>query len=121
LYKAALLQPDMIITDLEMPHLDGFTLTQLLFIIGIPLPIIISTTSDDVASVRPILKLQSVYTLLDKGVILKEKERFLQKIDNCLSMTPDRLYQITATFAQGALSLLQATGTGRGLFKVEFR
>ena len=80
------LKPDIIITDIDMPKLDGLQLTKRVRDIDKNIPIVIATSNDDKDSFTEAIKLH-VDRFLVKPI---KKSQLLNVLDNLVKMLEDR-------------------------------
>ncbi|MBU2648337.1 response regulator [bacterium] len=96
--KALLIAPDLILTDIRMPTLDGMAMSQIFYILNKPFPIVFLTAIDDASSRSKAQKVAGVLGYMHKKVLkdgpgfLKEIEGFIEKAE---TMRPAReeIYQ----------------------------
>jgi len=67
LFKAMLVKPDLILSDLAMPEVDGLTMAQIMYLLGKPFPIVFLTATSDGAMVKKTENLKSVIGYVVKG------------------------------------------------------
>jgi CheY-like chemotaxis protein len=84
-FKALLVEPHLIITDINMPHLDGMAMSQLFFILNKPFPIVFLTAMEGKAIQQKAKKAHGAVGILkkeiarNKSVLLEEIEAHLTK------------------------------------------
>ncbi len=114
IYKALLTQPDLILSDIEMPGIDGLTMSQIFFIIGKPFPIVFLTAKADDRLVEKARNLEGVIGYIVKRQV-REKEEFLRQIRNHLQMAETLQASSAETYREGSLEKLAQTGSGQGI------
>lgn len=77
--KALLIEPDLILTDIRMPTLDGMAMSQVFYIIDKPFPIVFLTIIDDESSRSKAKKVAGVLGYMHKKV-LKDGPSFLIEV-----------------------------------------
>ncbi len=65
-FKAVMLQPDLILSDIELPNINGIMLAKILFILGHPFPILYMSDKTDVKTIQEASSLDGI-----KGYLLK--------------------------------------------------
>jgi len=99
LCKALLIEPDLILTDIRMPTLDGMAMSQIFYILNKPFPIVFLTSIDDEKSRSKASKVAGVLGYMHKKVLRKGSE-FLSEIDGYLKQAEEmkqsreEIYQI---------------------------
>ena len=97
LCKALLIEPDMILTDIRMPTLDGMAMSQIFYILNKPFPIVFLTIIDDESSRTKAKKVAGVLgymhkkVLKDKGGFVAEVERYMEKAET-KKMSREEIY-----------------------------
>ena len=120
LHKAAILDPDLILTDIQMPQLDGLSMAQILYILGKPCPLVFITAHDDDELLTRARKLDGVLgymlksRLKDIAAFTKEVQAFLQTAE-VLRETSEKSYR------QGSLETLLQTGLDQGVLREELQ
>jgi len=97
--KALLIEPDLILTDIRMPTLDGMAMSQIFYILNKPFPIVFLTSIDNESSKAKAQKVAGVMGYMHKKV-LKDGAEFLDEIDAYLNQAEsmkqarEEIYQI---------------------------
>ncbi len=98
LCKALLINPDLIVTDIRMPTLDGMAMSQIFYIINKPFPIVFLTIIDDENSRTKAEKVAGVLGYMHKKVLkdgsgfVSEVEKYIEKAD-ALKGSREEIYQ----------------------------
>jgi len=82
-YKALLVEPDLILTDIMMPNLDGMAMSQLFYILNKPFPIVFFSAKDDEETQQKAQKAIGILGFMNKSII-KDTDQFLKQIDTYL-------------------------------------
>jgi len=85
LCKALLINPDLILTDIRMPTLDGMAMSQIFYILNKPFPIVFLSIIDDDSSRSKARKVAGVLGYMHKRV-LKEGSDFISEVDNYMEV-----------------------------------
>ncbi len=86
IFKALLIEPDLVLTDISMPNLDGLAMCQIFNILNKPFPVVFITTMDYKEIPQKAIKAQGVLGLIKKS-ILQEKQNFFAQISFFLDQT----------------------------------
>ncbi|MDH4247753.1 MAG: response regulator, partial [Deltaproteobacteria bacterium] len=98
LLKAVTVNPDLILTDIQMPQLDGLSMAQILFILGKPIPLVFVTGNDSNELLTRARRLEGVVGYLlkaklrDTAAFDREVTHFL-KIAQTLRQTSQEVYR----------------------------
>ncbi|MDH4120759.1 MAG: response regulator [Deltaproteobacteria bacterium] len=116
LFKAVVLNPDLMVCDVMMPQLDGITLAQLLYTLGRPLPMVYLSTNTQESIVRQAMKLDCVRGYLFKQDLLTMLGSFLAKVEEWTHTTPEQKEQWANAYQSIDLEKLTHSGRELGLF-----
>ena len=81
--KALLIEPDLVLTDIRMPTLDGMAMSQIFYILNKPFPIVFLTSIEGENSRAKARKVAGVLGYMHKKV-LKDGPAFLNQIESYL-------------------------------------
>ncbi len=87
-FKALLVNPDLILADIMMPLLDGMAMSQVFNILGKSFPIVFLSVKDDSQTQQKATKTSGVIGYLNKKIV-RDKDVFLRQIDKYLMKTRD--------------------------------
>ncbi|OGG95091.1 MAG: hypothetical protein A2527_07910 [Candidatus Lambdaproteobacteria bacterium RIFOXYD2_FULL_50_16] len=113
--KALLIRPDLILADVSMPGVDGVEMSQLLYIIDQPFPILFLTALQDQESQRRAKNIEGVLGFVDK-TLLRDPKAFIAQIEWALKMARTLKSSFEATFEKGQMDALMRPGKDRGIF-----
>ncbi|MBF0288748.1 MAG: response regulator [SAR324 cluster bacterium] len=116
LIKALLTKPDLILSDVEMPKMDGITMSQVLFILGKPFPIVFLSAKEDDRIINKAKNLDGVIGYIVKNQV-KEKDEFLRQIRDHLEMAATLKESSQQSYEKGSLDQLAKTGTEQGILR----
>ncbi|MDX2469355.1 MAG: response regulator [SAR324 cluster bacterium] len=94
LLKAMMIKPDLIISDIEMPFVNGIRLAQILYILGHPFPIMFLSASEDARVIRQAKALEGVTHFFQKQDVTKKGAEFVMAIKSQLEMDPKKKEEI---------------------------
>lgn len=118
LRKAVAVNPDLIIADIDMPILDGLSMSQILYILGKPFPIVFLTSMDNNELVNKARHLDGVLGYMLKH-LMDDTIGFTREIKRHLKMGQLALETSVLSYERGNLEPLTKTGTGHGVLWLE--
>ena len=86
LIKALLIQPDLILTDLHMPQLDGLAMAEILYLLNQPFPLVFLTGDEHHGLAGKMERFGSILGVLLKTE-MKDEYFFVQKLDELLNQS----------------------------------
>ncbi|MBF0276777.1 MAG: response regulator [SAR324 cluster bacterium] len=121
IFKATMIQPDLILTDIEMPGMDGITMAQTLYIMGHPFPIAFVTSKSDVQTVERAMKLDGVRGFLIKHEILKDGMLFQKRVIELMDVSPEQKEALEQNYQKIDMEKLKSSGEkSGGVFKTQY-
>jgi CheY-like chemotaxis protein len=115
IFKANLIHPDLIISDIEMPKVNGITMAQILYIIGKTFPIGFSSSLNDLNTVEKVMKLEGVRGYLIKGEVLKDSDLFEERVEHMLAISAEEKQKLKKGYENIDLDKLRESSDDRGL------
>ncbi|MDH4225507.1 MAG: response regulator [Deltaproteobacteria bacterium] len=120
LVKNALLEPDLIISDMVMPGIDGITLAQILYILGRPVPILFFSSQAGDKQIQKGMKLESVRGFFPKRSLFEIQEGFQLNVEKIMGLSPREKSELTNAYQQIDLERLTIQGENRGVLSSGF-
>ncbi|MDH4120761.1 MAG: response regulator [Deltaproteobacteria bacterium] len=111
--KSLLIQPDLILTDVHMPVMDGLTMSQVLFILGKPYPILFLSGHDDDRLINKARKLPGVLGYLFKDEMAND-QTFIRQVENNLAIAGQVRSQAGEFYRHAAPETLTLSAEGDG-------
>ena len=108
LYKALMLKPNLIVTDVRLPVLDGIALTQLLYVLGHPFPVVYLTNHHQTTMQRA-RRLEGVMGVVDKAMVA-HRDKFYREIKTYLGTGEQLMAQTKKLYAEGNVESLKQKG-----------
>lgn len=116
LLKSILIRPDLIITDIDMPKLNGLEMSQILFLLNQPFPIVFLTGMAESETQEKARDIEGVMGYLDKKILKKEGE-FLQKVEFYLKMAESMKEALQESYDQASMEDLERSEGHGGIFR----
>ncbi len=120
LFKATLIRPDLILSDIEMPNIDGIMMAQMLYIIGQPFPLAFATAKSDEDTVKRVMKLEGVRGYLVKSEVLRDPRLFQRKIEEMMEISAEQKKVLQSSYKDVSVDKLKASGEKKGVFEVRY-
>ena len=97
-FKAVMVRPDLIVSDLELPDFDGIMLARILYILGHPFPLVFLSDKSDKKTITKASKLEGIKGFLLKSEIKKD-HRFIQnRIEGILDVSDADKARLQASY-----------------------
>ena len=97
-FKAVMVRPDLIVSDLELPEFDGIMLARILYILGHPFPLVFLSDKSDKETITKASKLEGIKGFLLKSEIKKD-HRFIQnRIEDILDVSDEDKARLQASY-----------------------
>ncbi|MCP4751571.1 MAG: response regulator [Proteobacteria bacterium] len=97
-FKAVMIQPDLILCDIEMPEIDGIMLARVLYILGHPFPLAFLSEKSDSAIIKKASKLESIQGFLLKNEIMRDATLLQDRIEKILDISEEDKKALKASY-----------------------
>lgn len=97
-FKAVMIQPDLIVSDLELPEFDGIMLARILYILGHPLPLVFMSDKSDKETIRVASKLEGIRGFLLKSEIKRDHKLIEGRIESILNISDEDKARLQASY-----------------------
>jgi len=105
LLKALLIKPDLILSNIVMPALDGLVMSQIFFILNKPFPIVFLTAQEDKGILKKAAGIESVLGIIHKREV-RNSSSFLATIASYLHEAEKRHQSLDATYQKEEMRTL---------------
>ena len=108
--KAMMIQPDLILSDIQMPMVNGIHMAQILYMIGMATPIIFITSFSDTETVERAKQLKAVRSYILKNRAMSQPDQLRAKILKILHISDEERREIQQDYLNYNLENLFDTG-----------
>ena len=115
LIKACFIEPDLILSDIIMPKIDGLTMAQIFYILGRPFPLAFITAKSDIETMTQVQTLESVQGFLIKKDILKNIPEFLARVEEMTHLDVAEKQHLQSVYQTPSIEILKASGENKGV------
>lgn len=113
-FKSLLVEPDLILTDIKMPKLDGFAMSQLFYILNKPLPLVFLTALESEEIKKKIKKANGVLGFMLKEN-LKNRKEFIEQVESYLAKAKMLRKSWQAIYQEGSTETLKRGEENEGI------
>ncbi len=113
-YKSLLIEPDLLLTDIKMPVLDGMAMSQLFYVLNKPFPIVFLSAMDDEETRQKAVKANGVLGYMIKSTI-KDKNAFVELIEEYLTKAKTLKRSWKELYQEGAAESLKKSSENKGI------
>jgi len=97
-FKAVMIRPDLIVSDLGLPDFDGIMLARILYILGHPFPLLFISDKSDVETIKTASKLEGIQGFLLKSEIRKDHKLIQKRIEKVLNVSDADKARLQASY-----------------------
>ncbi len=97
-FKAVMIKPDLIVTDIDVPNINGISLAKILFILGHPFPIIYLSEKADVETIQKASSLEGIQGYLLKSEVQKAETLLQNRVEEILEISEDKKKVLQASY-----------------------
>ncbi len=97
-FKAVMIRPDLIVSDLELPDFDGIMLARILYILGHPFPLLFISDKSDKETIKTASKLEGIQGFLLKSEIRKDHKLIQGRIETVLNVSDEDKARLQASY-----------------------
>jgi CheY-like chemotaxis protein len=98
LFKAVMINPDLIMSDIELPKINGISLAKILFILGHPFPLIYLTETADVETIQKASSLEGIQGYLLKSEVQANNSLLQDRIEEILDISEEEKTALQASY-----------------------
>ncbi len=97
-FKAVMIRPDLIVSDLSLPDFDGIMLARILYILGHPFPLLFISDKSDVETIKTASKLEGIQGFLLKSEIRKDHKLIQKRVETVLNISDADKARLQASY-----------------------
>jgi len=97
-FKAVMIRPDLIVSDLDLPDFDGIMLARILYILGHPFPLVFLSDKSDKETITKASKLGGIQGFLLKSEIKKDHQFMQSRIEGILDVSDEDKARLQASY-----------------------
>ncbi|MFH2133157.1 MAG: response regulator [bacterium] len=98
IFKAVMIRPDLILSDLELKEIDGIMLARILYILGHPFPLVFLSGKSDMETIKKASKLEGIQGFLLKAEIRRDHKLLQQRIESILNISDADKARLQASY-----------------------
>ncbi len=97
-FKAVMIKPDLIVSDLELNDFDGIMLARILYILGHPFPLVFISDKSDKETIKKASKLEGIQGFLLKSEIKRDHKLIQERIETILNISDEDKARLQASY-----------------------
>ncbi len=98
IFKAVMLQPDLILSDIELPNINGIMLAKILFILGHPFPILYMSDKTDIKIIQEASTLEGIKGYLLKTEVQATEVLLQDRVEEILDISEEEKEVLQASY-----------------------
>ncbi|MBU3916676.1 response regulator [bacterium] len=98
IFKAVMLQPDLILSDIDLPSINGIMLAKILFILGHPFPILYMSDKTDIKTIQEASTLEGIKGYLLKAEVQATEVLLQQRVEEILGISEEEKEVLQASY-----------------------
>ena len=97
-FKAVMIKPDLIVSDLDLKDFDGIMLARILYILGHPFPLVFLSDKSDKETIKKASKLEGIQGFLLKSEIKRDHQLIQERIERILDISEEDKARMQAVY-----------------------
>jgi CheY-like chemotaxis protein len=98
IFKAVMIRPHLILSDVDVPQIDGITLARILYILGHPFPLAFFSDKSDVGIIKKASKLEGIKGFLLKSEIRRDRSLLPSRVEQILKISAADKAKLKASY-----------------------
>lgn len=116
IFKATMIKPDLIISEIELPKINGISLAKILFILGHPFPIVFLSESADVKTIQKASSLEGIRGYLIKGELQNNESLLQQRVEEILEISEEEKTALQASYKAAEIDKIGEFESGSSIW-----
>lgn len=116
IFKAVMTNPDLIISDIELPKINGINLAKILYILGHPFPIVYLTEKADIETIQKASSLEGIKGYLLKHEVMENHTLLLDRIDQILDISDEEKRNLQASYQAADVNKIGEFESGQSIW-----
>ena len=116
LFKAVMIKPDLILSDIELPKINGISLAKTLFILGYPFPLIFLTEKADIETIQKASSLEGIQGYLLKNEVKNDETMLQQRVEEILDISEEAKKALQASYKAAAIDKIGEFESGSSIW-----
>lgn len=97
-FKAVMIKPDLIVSDLDLKDFDGMMLARILYILGHPFPLVFLSDKSDKETITKASKLEGIQGFLLKKELKRDHDMIQKRIESILNISDADKARLQASY-----------------------
>ncbi|MBU2512573.1 response regulator [bacterium] len=97
-FKAVMLNPDLILSDIDLPKINGISLARILFILGHPFPLIYLSEKADIETIKKASSMEGIQGYLLKSEVRNNETLLQERVEQILDISDEQKKALQASY-----------------------
>ncbi len=106
IFKAVMIKPDLIVSDIDLPIINGVNLAKILYILGHPFPIVYLSDKADIETIQKASSLEGIKGYLLKHELQGSSTLLQDRIEQILQISDEEKKELQASYQTAELDKL---------------
>ncbi len=98
IFKAIMVKPDLIVSEIEIPKINGIMLAKILFILGHPFPLLFLSDKNDIKTIQEASTLEGIQGYLIKNEVQSNEMLLQERIEQILDISEEEKTALQASY-----------------------
>lgn len=115
-FKAVLIKPDLIVSDIDLPRINGISLAKILFILGHPFPLIYLSENADIQTIQKASSLEGIQGYLLKSEVRNNEVLLQQRVEEILDISEEQKKALQASYKAAEIDKIGEFESGSSIW-----
>ncbi len=97
-FKAVMINPDLILCDIDLPKINGISLAKILFILGHPFPLVYLSEKADIETIKKASSMEGIQGYLLKSEVRNNETLLQQRVEEILDISDEQKKALQASY-----------------------